>query len=73
MRTLISRLSKSPVGAAVHDPKRPFSALFDHLVGGHLHDHGYREAERLRRLEVDHELEFCGLAPRFAVAVRRLY
>jgi hypothetical protein len=45
------------------DPQRTFSTLFDHLVGGHLHDHGHREAERLRRLEVDHELEFGGLAP----------
>ena len=29
----------------------------DHSIGRHLHDHRHREAERLRRLEVDHQLQ----------------
>ena len=32
--------------------------LLDDLVGGHLHDQRHREAERLRRLEIEHQLEF---------------
>jgi hypothetical protein len=32
-------------------------ALLDDLVGGHLHDQGYRKAERLCGLEIDHQLE----------------
>ena len=31
-------------------------ALLDGLVGGHLHDQGYREAERLGGFEVDDQL-----------------
>ncbi len=31
--------------------------LLDHLVGAHQERFRYREAERLGRLEVDHELE----------------
>jgi len=27
--------------------------LFDHLVGGHLHDQRHRQAERLGGLEID--------------------
>ena len=33
--------------------------LLDHLVGGHLHDQRYREAERLCGLEVDDPLRAC--------------
>src|SRR4029077_14705273 len=32
-------------------------ALFDHLVGGHLHDRRHRQPERLRSLEINYELE----------------
>ena len=35
--------------------------LFDHLVGGHLHDKWHRKAECLGRFEIDHQLEFCWL------------
>src|SRR5258708_1145836 len=38
--------------------------LFDHLVGGHLHDQWHCQAERLRRLEVDGQLEFHCLLDR---------
>src|SRR5260370_563941 len=31
--------------------------LLDDLVGGHLHDQRHREAERLRRFEIDDEFE----------------
>src|SRR5260370_12827161 len=30
---------------------------FDHFIGGHSHDLWHREAERLRRLEIDDQLE----------------
>src|SRR6476659_8747838 len=44
-------------------------ALFDHLVGGHLHDRRHRQPERLRSLEINHELElgwlFHGQVGRF--------
>jgi hypothetical protein len=33
------------------------SALFDHLVGGGEHRRWHRDAERLRSLEVDNQLE----------------
>src|SRR5947209_13145804 len=36
-------------------------ALLDDLVGGHLHDQRHREAERLRRFEIDDEFELRGL------------
>src|SRR5215469_12145865 len=29
----------------------------DHLVGGHLHDQRHRDAERLRRFEIDDEFD----------------
>jgi hypothetical protein len=35
------------------DPKRTFSALFDHLVGGHKQGLWNSEAEYLRGLEID--------------------
>ena len=38
--------------------------LFDHLVGSHLHRQRYREAKRLRGLEIDEILEFLGLLHR---------
>src|SRR5262249_26282900 len=38
--------------------------LFDDLVGGDLHDQRHREAERLRRFEIDDELELRGLLHR---------
>ena len=31
--------------------------LLDDLVGGHLHDQRYSEAERLRRFEIDDEFD----------------
>src|SRR6478735_11913847 len=31
--------------------------LFNHLIGGHLHDHRHGEAERLSGLEVEREFE----------------
>jgi hypothetical protein len=40
---------------------RTSDRLFNHLVGGHLHDLRHREVQRLGGLEVDHELEFGGL------------
>src|SRR5262249_21675486 len=36
----------------------PSTPSFDHLVGGGEHRGGRVEAERLRRLEVDHQLVF---------------
>src|SRR6516165_9090153 len=38
--------------------------LLDNLVSGHLHDQRYREAERLRRFEIDDEFELRGLLHR---------
>src|SRR3954451_8815947 len=38
--------------------------LFDHLVGGHLHDQRHLEPERLGGLEVDHKLELGRLLHR---------
>jgi hypothetical protein len=38
--------------------------LFDHLVGNGEHARRNSEAERLRRLEIDHQLEFGGLKDR---------
>src|SRR5580704_12009847 len=38
--------------------------LFDHLVGCHLHDQRHCEAKRLRRFEIDDQLEFSGLDDR---------
>jgi len=38
--------------------------LLDDLVGGHLQDHRHREAERLRRFEIDDELKLRGLLHR---------
>jgi hypothetical protein len=49
-----------PQGDKLHRSK----TLFDHLVGGHLNDHGHVEAKRLRSLEVERELEFGGLQHR---------
>ena len=31
--------------------------LLDDLIGGHLHDQRYREAERLRRFKIDDEFD----------------
>jgi hypothetical protein len=39
-------------------------SLLDDLVVGHLHDQRYREAERLRRFEIDDEFEVRGLLHR---------
>ena len=44
--------------------KRTSDRLFNHLVGGHLHDLRHCEVQRLGGLEVDHELEFGGLHDR---------
>ena len=38
--------------------------LFDHLIGGHLHDQRHREPKRPRCLEIDDELEFHRLLDR---------
>ena len=38
--------------------------LLDDLVGGHLHDQRHREAECLRRFEIDDEFELRGLLHR---------
>ena len=38
--------------------------LFDHLVGGHLHEQRHVEAQGLCRLEVDEEPELGGLYDR---------
>jgi hypothetical protein len=38
--------------------------LLDDLVGGHLHDQRHREAERLRRFEIDDEFDLRGLLHR---------
>ena len=35
----------------------PKPDLLDDLVGGHLHDQRHREAERLRRFEIDDEFD----------------
>jgi hypothetical protein len=40
---------------------RTSDRLFNHLVGGHLHDLRHSDVQRLGGLEVDHELEFGGL------------
>jgi hypothetical protein len=45
--------------------------LLDDLVGGHLHDQRHREAERLRRFEIDDEFELRGLLHRRPVLCRR--
>ena len=37
---------------------RQFAALFNHLVGRHLHNQRHSDAERLRGLEIDDEFEF---------------
>jgi hypothetical protein len=34
--------------------------LLNHLVGGHLHDQRHCQAERLRRLEIDGQLDLVG-------------
>src|ERR1700687_1579652 len=49
--------------ASQQNAARP-NLLFDHLVGGHLNDHGHVETKRLRDLEVERKLEFGGLHPR---------
>jgi hypothetical protein len=38
--------------------------LFDYVGGGHLHDRWHREAERLRRFEIDDEFDLRGLLHR---------
>src|SRR5438477_13134160 len=40
------------------------AASFDHLVGGGLQGEREREPERLRRIEIDHQLELGGLLDR---------
>src|SRR6516225_11260218 len=40
------------------------SALFNHLIGGHLHDQRHGKTKPLGGLEIDHELEFGGLYDR---------
>src|SRR5215471_9174733 len=37
--------------------QHPFAFSFDDLVGGHLHDQRHRDAERLRRFEIDDEFD----------------
>src|ERR1700692_955288 len=46
--------------------------LFDHLVGGYKKGLRHPEAERLRGLEVDHQLEFCRLHDRQGAGLRAL-
>jgi len=46
-----------------HAPQQTAS-LFDHLVGGREHSGRHGEAERLRGLEVDDQLELGGLLHR---------
>ena len=38
--------------------------LFDHLIGAELHRRQHGEAERLGSLQIDCELELCGLLHR---------
>ena len=38
--------------------KRTFAALFDHLVGNGEYSRRNNEAERLRSLEINHQVEF---------------
>jgi hypothetical protein len=46
----------------IHEGRnRAESSLLDDLVGGHLHDQRYREAERLRRFKIDDEFDLSRL------------
>ena len=47
-----------------NDPEQTFSALFDHLVGGHKQGLWHNEAEYLRGLEIDHQFELGWLLDR---------
>ena len=44
--------------------EQTFSALFDHLVGGHKQGLWHNEAEYLRGLEIDHQFELGWLLDR---------
>jgi hypothetical protein len=46
-----------------HAPQQT-APLFDHLIGGHLHNQRHREAERLGRLKIDDKFELGRLLDR---------
>jgi hypothetical protein len=58
-----SRRDVSEVPEAVVST-RSKKRLFDYVGGGHLHDRRHREAERLRRFEIDDEFDLRGLLHR---------
>jgi hypothetical protein len=67
MRAIVHLLKENAersmlAGGLMHRSKRAGS--LDHLVGGHLHDQRHCQAERLRRLEIDGQLEFHRLLDR---------
>jgi len=58
-----SRRDVSEVPEAVVST-RSKKRLFDYVGGGHLDDRRHREAERLRRFEIDDEFDLRGLLHR---------
>ena len=59
---LLPRLPRG--GEADCDPKRTFSASFDHLVSKREERRWHIEAERLGGRQIDDQLEFCRLLNR---------
>ena len=55
---MVANILVSPASAKTgREQMQQDARLFDHLVGGHLHDHRDREAECLRRFEIDDKFD----------------
>ena len=67
VQSVVSRLMwkiESALSGGKRTAQLPATSSFDHLIGAKQQGRGHREAEGLRGLRVDDELELCRLLDR---------